>query len=631
VREPTGLGFQGSTPGLTQEVPAVSDSTSTADPAVSVLDGGRLDEAAVAAVERRASAFFDGGVAPGVAYGVVAGGELVHAGGRGERWLSGPVPDAGSVFRIASMTKSFTAATILLLRDQGALALDDRAEDYVSEVSGIAPASADSPRLTLRHLLTMTGGFPTDDPWGDRQQGLAPDEFAALLRDGGVRVAWAPGTRFEYSNLGYAILGRVIEAVTGERYADAVRARLLAPLGMDRTGYEATEFDPAEVARGYQRASGWAELAPDPYGAFAPMGGVFSTVADLARWVAGFAAAFPARDGQAGADPHPLSRATRREMQLAQVAITGNLGGSFPDVLSASYGFGLFIEEDPAAGTVVQHSGGYPGYGSQMRWHPATGLGVIVLGNGTYTPAGRLAGAILGELVPRCGVAAGARRTTTGALVRGPVPGDGEPWPQTLAARAEVDELLQDWDDERADKIFAPNVAWDQPYAARHVQLGRVRERIGSFAPDPDRAPEYDSPASCRWWLRGERGCVQVDIGLAPLTQPQVQSLRLAVPPAPGSVLLRVLDSVIGLINDDPVQWPDWLPVTAGVDTPTLLRRLRVGSAWAGRCAVTAYRAGDGQAATTAELTGPAGRLALEIAVDAPSEALRQAGVTLLP
>ena len=119
---------------------------------------------------------------PGLAYGVVAGGALVHSGGLGERWLGGPAPDADTVFRIASMTKSFTASTILLLRDAGALRLDDLAEDYVPELRDLALPSADSPRPTLRHLLTMTGGFPTDDPWGDRQQGLPAADFAALLR-----------------------------------------------------------------------------------------------------------------------------------------------------------------------------------------------------------------------------------------------------------------------------------------------------------------------------------------------------------------------------------------------------------------------------------------------------------------
>ena len=171
-----------------------------------------IDADALAAIATR---FAARGGQPGLAYGVVAGGQLVHSGGRGERWLGGPAPDADTVFRIASMTKSFTATLVLLLRDRGALRLDDPAVDYVPELRGVELPAADSPPITIRHLLTMTAGFPTDDPWGDRQQGLDPAVFERLLADGAVRCAWAPGTTFEYSNLGYAVLGKVIEAVTG--------------------------------------------------------------------------------------------------------------------------------------------------------------------------------------------------------------------------------------------------------------------------------------------------------------------------------------------------------------------------------------------------------------------------------
>src|ERR1700742_2895891 len=193
-------------------------------------------------VDALAAGYHRRGGQPGLAYGIVIGGQLAHSGGLGERWLGGPPPDAGTVFRIASMTKSFTASAILALRDDGLLRLDDPAEQYVPELRGWVPASPDAAPVSIRHLLTMTAGFPTDDPWGDRQQGLPLEEFARFLA-GGVRFNWAPGTRFEYSNLGYAILGRVITAVTGAAYPDYVRHRLLHPLGMMRTGYEAEEFE----------------------------------------------------------------------------------------------------------------------------------------------------------------------------------------------------------------------------------------------------------------------------------------------------------------------------------------------------------------------------------------------------
>jgi D-alanyl-D-alanine-carboxypeptidase/D-alanyl-D-alanine-endopeptidase len=138
-----------------------------------------------------------------------------------------------------------------------------------------------------------------------------------MLADG-VGLNWAPGTRFEYSNLGYAILGLIVTAASGVPYDEFVRTRLLAPLGMTKTGFAAEEFQAAELALGYRRGpNGWEEVPFDPYGAFAPMGGVFSCVADLTTWSAGFAAAFP--PGKApdnGTGTHPLAAASRRPMQL---------------------------------------------------------------------------------------------------------------------------------------------------------------------------------------------------------------------------------------------------------------------------------------------------------------------------
>ena len=90
------------------------------------------------------------------------------------------------------MTKSFTATMVLTLRDEGALGLDDLAEQYVPELKGWPPVTPDAQRVRIRHLLTMTAGFPTDDPWGDREQGTPLPEFAEFLAQG-VSFAWAPG------------------------------------------------------------------------------------------------------------------------------------------------------------------------------------------------------------------------------------------------------------------------------------------------------------------------------------------------------------------------------------------------------------------------------------------------------
>jgi CubicO group peptidase (beta-lactamase class C family) len=592
-------------------------------------------------VDRLVASYQQRGGQPGLAYGIVLGGELVHAAGLGQRHVGGPAPDADTVFRIASMTKSFTASAILALRDDGVVKLDDPAEEYVPELRDWPLVTRDSARVSIRHLLTMTAGFPTDDPWGDRQQGLPLEDFARFL-SGGVRFNWAPGTRFEYSNLGYAILGRVITTVTGAAYPDYIRHRLLHPLGMMRTGYEAEEFEtPGEqgtesagTARGYRRTpDGWAEVAFDPAGAFAPMGGIFSCVTDLARWVSGFAAAFPPGKPETGS-AHPVRQATRREMQLPQVLTGWDKPAAFPGdaapALSA-YGFGLFVEDDPAFGRIVSHSGGYPGFGSNMRWHPASGTGVIALGNSTYagmmTLATRLLDVVMRHREPP-GDGYGVALAPAGKHGTGP-------WPETLAAREAVSALLRSWDDTQASRLFSPNVAQDAPFDERREIIAMIRERIGAFGDDAEsehgRHPEFDTPAHCRWWLAGERGVVQAQIQLNPERPPRVQSLTLAVPPAVGSPLGGTLAAVVAWLNGSDGNdgtdryWPDSIPVAETVDAGLLARRLRMAAVWAGPAHLGAYRAGDGAASVAVELVGEHATLTLTMAVDPASGVLRQA------
>jgi CubicO group peptidase (beta-lactamase class C family) len=609
-----------------------------------------LPPGAAAAADEIVRSYQRGEGQPGIAYGIVAGGALAHEGGVGQRWLGGPPPDADTVFRIASMTKSFTASALLALRDAGLLRLDDPVTDFVPELRGQPGVTDDSPAISLRHLLTMTAGFPTDDPWGDRQQGTPLPEFAAILARG-VRSAWAPGTRFEYSNLGYAVLGRVISAVAQAEYPDFVRARVLDPLRMTRTGFEAAEFDSEGQARGYARgAEGWTELTPDPPGAFAPMGGVFSSVRDLACWVDGFASAFPP-GGERGGDPHPLAPATRREMQQpavtmpqAQLRFPGD-----PSVASQhGYGFGLFTEETSAWGRLVYHSGGYPGFGSHMRWHPETGLGVIVLANSTYAGASVLAARLMEDVLRAAAaedetIAGGAGRLT----VQGPAPAPGGPWPETLRAQEVVNQLLIRWDDGVAEQLFAENVALDEPLDRRRAKIARMWERLGAPAPaahDPGprdagvpdriapRPPEFDSPAHCRWWLLGERGEAQVEIQLNPENPPRVQSLTLTVPPAADSPLWRQTQALIDLLNasltDGVRPWPAELPVSGLVDTGLLLRQLRMASAWAGPSRPGTFCGGNGQTSTVVQLDGEDAGLTLAVELDPGQKLLRRAEIS---
>jgi CubicO group peptidase (beta-lactamase class C family) len=594
---------------------------------------------------------FGRGASPAISYGIVADGRLVHFAGFGARSLPGEPPDADTVFRIASMSKSFTASAVLLLRDAGLLALDDLAEKYVPEMGSWEPVTPDSDRITIRHLLTMTAGFPNDVLWGDRQQGLSLPGFRELLTRG-FSFNWAPGTRFEYSNVGYAMLGLVVAAASGMPYDEFVRTRLLMPLGMTRTGFAAEELGgvsapaggvagpvpaaEANLAQGYRRGvgdsgpDGWQAVPFEPYGAFAPMGGVFSTVRDLAAWVSGLASAFPPGSAPGEQPAHPLRGASRREMQLPQ-SVTGwrvpeGLPGG-PPAVPAYYGFGLFVDEDPEIGRIVSHSGGYPGFGGNMRWHPATGLGVIALGNGTYCNMSPLVGLVLRAIVPAspsCHVALAPARAGGSTGSAGGT-GVGGLWPETVAARLAVDQLLLNWDDAVADALFTRKSLITRAPSA----IEQVKSRIGSFRALDTRAPESDTPAHCRWWLKGERGIVQAQIQLSSERPPRVQSLSLAVPPEAGSALDRALSSVVAWLNSASATWPDSVPVWKGTDVTLLTRRLRMAGVWAGMSRTGAFLAGDGLANTTVELEGEHARVILSLTVNPSTGELRQADVTL--
>ncbi len=309
-------------------------------------------------------------------------------------------PSRDSLFRIASMTKSFTSAAVLALRDDGVLGLDVPVAELATSLERVSGSTADAPAITLRMLLTMSAGFATDDPWADR---LLDADRATMddLFERGAHAAHPASTAFQYSNYGFAMVGRVIEEVTGEPVRDHVTKRFLQPLGMHDTVWDPPSGE--RVATGYRwvpsidgtnDADGiWQrELAPLGDGGVAPMGGLWSTIDDLQRWVRFMLDAFPARND---ADDEPLRRSSRRELQQ----IHRSLG--MPGVASG-YGMGVQVVHHATLGTVVAHSGGLPGFGSNMRWLVDHGIGIVALSNLTYAPMAALTTAIA-ERLPALG------------------------------------------------------------------------------------------------------------------------------------------------------------------------------------------------------------------------------------
>ncbi|HET9309976.1 MAG TPA: serine hydrolase [Actinomycetota bacterium] len=433
--------------------------------------------------------------APGVAWGLVRGGELEASGGIGTLRVGDDAPpDADSVFRIASMTKSFTGAALMRLVVDGRLRLDDPVTVHVPELSTWRGPTVDGPPITVRHLASMETGLPTDDEWADRHMDLTETQFAELIAAGGA-FAWPPGTRFEYSNLGWGLLGRVMRRVAGVRAQELVTSSLIGPLGLAATTW--TRPSSGVVAEPYRiQDREWRhEGEPVGDGELAPMGGLWSSVRDLARWVAFFTDAFPPRDE---GDEAPLPRWARREMQqLRRFDELTRLrpSPSGPARMTATgYGIGLGIRIDERLGVSVGHSGGLPGYGSHMRWLPDHGIGVVGLANVTY-----------GNMHLAC-----IEALEVLAHIEGVGPADPVASAELVRASERTASLLSSWDDADADALFADVVGLDEAYEHR---AARTSDLIGRHG--PLRVGSVDAETPRRGSFTAADGLVRVEIALS--------------------------------------------------------------------------------------------------------------------
>ena len=437
--------------------------------------------------------------------------------------------DLSTPFRVASCTKSFTALALLILRREGRLGFDDAVVDHLLELKVDAPA--DWPTLRIRHLVSMSAGLATDNPWGDRQESLPRDELSAWLA-GGLRLVFPPGGSFEYSNLGYAFLGEVISRLAGQEYRAFVRERIIDPLGLGDTRFVADELE--SVAAGYHREpalvgqrSAWTLQEPTGPGAFSPIGGLYSSVNDLATW----AALFLSREVPTGAT------FTAADLLEAQQPLNPFFTGPAPAPLrgfvAQAYGYGLFIETFTDHGTVVAHSGGYPGFTTYMCWHKESGYTVIASANGTHSSVAAPARRVLLPLV----AAAKVGRDDDGSDSKA---GSNEKpdrervanWPETLAALSRIEELVRavpsstagDLAGRYAD-LFAENVEMDFPLFRRIEYLQQALVSLGQLRPAADdRAPTCERPSRARWSVKAEFGRLELYIELAPVAPFGVQT-----------------------------------------------------------------------------------------------------------
>ncbi len=452
---------------------------------------------------------------PGVVYGVVKDGKLGYVKGLGVQNITdkrGVTPD--SLFRIASMTKAFTALAVLKLRDDGKLRLDDLAEHHVPEMKGWIYPTKDSPRIRVRDLLHHVGGLVTDDPWGDRQQILPQEDFTRMIA-AGVPFSRVPQSNHEYSNFGYALLGRIVANASGMAYTDYVRKTILTPLGMASSGFDAPNAPKARTALGYRwENERWTAEPEMVDGAFNAMGGLQVSANDYAKWVAFLLAAWPPRDD---ADDGPIKRSTVREIAqgLNFVSVANRIGASGATACkqAAAYGMGWRVAQDCDLGLTLAHGGGYPGYGSHVMLMPDHGVGVFALSNRTYAgPSGPAwdtaalmdkAGLLETRAVPVSPAVAAAYAAARAAYAAG----DLGPLRGKLAMNFLLDRSADNW----------------------KAEFARLKAEVGACPTDDPLAP--DGAMSTVFRLNCEKGKLDGILLLAPTTPVTIQALRLRVVP----------------------------------------------------------------------------------------------------
>jgi CubicO group peptidase (beta-lactamase class C family) len=264
-------------------------------------------------------------------------------------------------FRLGSLTKQFTAASILLLEERGKLKVEDPVKKYMAD----APAAWD--KVTIFHLLTHTSGIPSLTSFPDFQarkgESMTPEKLVAWFRD--KPLEFEPGEKWNYSNSGYILLGYLIEKISGQTYSDFVQQNIFTPLGMKDSGYD------SNAAIIVHRAAGYTQGLKGPVNtAYVDMtipfsaGALYSTTEDLLRW----------EQGLFGGKVLTAASLTKMTTPFKQ-----------------DYAFGLGVVTNNGR-KVITHAGGIEGFNTQLSYYPDDKLVVAVLANLNGPFAGQIAG-----------------------------------------------------------------------------------------------------------------------------------------------------------------------------------------------------------------------------------------------
>ena len=337
-----------------------------------------IDEAGL---EARVAAVLSHWPVAGLAVGVVRGGSLAWFHGHGVADIESATPvDRDTVFRIASITKTITAIAVMQLQEQGLIDLDAPAGDYLRAYR-LIPAKPGFRPATVRHLLTHTAGVravrnPSDllQPamgWGTRVGHPVPS-LADYYR-GGLRIDVEPGTKWAYSNHGFAALGQIVEDVSGIPFARYLRDHVFGPLGMESSDLTRSGRVRSRLATGYALRSRGLKAVTDREIVPAGGGSVYSTASDMARYAAALL----------GGGANPCGSVLRPETLALMFRAHYQ-----PDPRIPGMGLGFFRGESGGFRT-VSHDGIWTGFHSAMVLAPSEGTGVLAFANtGPFGPFG---------------------------------------------------------------------------------------------------------------------------------------------------------------------------------------------------------------------------------------------------
>ncbi len=324
----------------------------------------------------------------GLAVGIVYRGKLVYQNGFGYADSAAGIPmTAKHAFRIASISKFFTAVAILQLAEKGALRLDDRVSVHVPWFRGKVK-NIDASSVTIRQLLSHTAGVFRDGTTHHWEDDSFPDEAALRKSVCAKTLVFENLTRFKYSNFGYAILGQVIAATSGMPYETYMANHIIAPLGMTRTVPDFSVACEKWLARGHARSIPYEKEQPDtfrniPTKSYAPATGFLSNVPDLAKFLDGLSLCRTSA---------LLTKESKKEM-IRPHWETGDEGHSY------CLGCELYSVSNRR---IVSHGGGFPGFITHIALDAENDIGVITLTNAMDSACGAINTGIFETIYALC-------------------------------------------------------------------------------------------------------------------------------------------------------------------------------------------------------------------------------------